>query len=536
MSNNKSFVKGAFVLVIANFIVKSIGVIYKIPLGNLISGDGMAYFSAAFDIYLLLLAFSTSGLPVAVSKMVSESLALKRYSEVNKILKVSLITFVGIGLIGSLLMYCGAGFFAEMVGMPLAKISIQCLAPAVFSFSIVAIFRGYFQGMQNMNPTALTQVLEALTKLIIGIGLTKLLLWDGFSSEYLSAGAITGTTVSTFVAMFLLIMIYFSKINKKRVKKFEKLGGTCRSSKEIVSDLIKIVIPITIGSLVINLTGFLDLLLIMNRLTAVGMPVVEAEFAYGSYKGYAYTIYNLPPSIIASINVTLIPVISSAYALKDYEKLQFIINKAMKIISIFVLPCAVGLMILPGPILKLLYTSKVSEVAIATPLLAILGFATIWTTLASLTTVILQATGKINLPIFAMFIGCLVEIISNFILFSFPEIGITGAPISTNLCYITIFSINLYNIKKHTKLNFNIQDIAVGPIVSAFCMGTITFITYKLLNFIPFVSGNFATIIAIIASAVSYFLFIVKLGTITKQDLELIPGGNKLSRFIKKND
>ncbi|MFI3226387.1 MAG: polysaccharide biosynthesis protein [Clostridia bacterium] len=534
MSSKNSFLKGAAVLVAANFIVKFIGVIYKIPLGNLIAGDGMAYFSAAFEIYQLLLAFSTAGLPVAVSKMVSESYALGRYSEVNKIFKVALATFVGVGLFGSFIMYCGAGFFSELIEMPMAKLSIQVLSPAVFFFSIVAIYRGYFQGMQNMNPTALTQILEAVFKLFIGIGLTIVVINLGFSSEVQSATAIFGTTFSTIIAATLLILIYRSKLNREKVINNELLGGEIRTSKRIVSDLIKIVIPVTIGSLVVNLTGFLDLFLIMNRLVASGVSEQVAEFAYGSYKGYAYTLFNLPPSIIASVNVTLIPIISAAFAVGDREKLQYIINKALKVIIIFTLPCAVGLMSIPGPILTMLYPTKPDEVAIATPLLLLLGLATLWTTLSSLTTVMLQAAGKINLPIISIIVGGVIKLISNYILIGNPNIGIIGATISTNLCYFVMLIINMHNIKKYTQTKISLVDSFARPILSAVLMGVATITSFKLLNNVLSLSNSVSTVITIGVAAVVYLFLIIFTGAITKEDLNLIPGGSKLSRLIRR--
>ena len=532
MSNKNSFIKGAVILVAANFIVKFIGVIYKIPLGNLIGGEGMAYFGASFEIYQMLLAFSTAGLPVAVSKMVSESYALERYSEVNKIFKVSMLTFVGVGILGSVLMFYGAGFFARITELPLAEMSIKALAPAVFFFSIVAIFRGYFQGMQNMNPTALTQIVEAVCKLVIGIGLTVIMLNLGYDSEYLSASAILGTTISTVIAALLLVLIYNSKLNRKKVSVLNRKGGDVRTSKRIVYDLIRIVIPVTLGSLVVNLTGFLDLFLIMNRLGDAGISDSMANFMYGSYKGYAYTLFNLAPSIIASVNVTLIPIISSAFALNDKEKMQGIINKAMKIIVIFALPCAVGLTVLPQPILMLLYPTKPEEVAIATPLLMGLGIATLWTTLASLTTAMLQASGKVNLPIVSIAIGGTIKIVANYILIGIPNIGIFGAVISTNLCYLVIMILNISNIKKYTQTKISFKSTFAKPVFASILMGIATILSHNLLSAI--LPTSVATIFSIIIAGIVYLVLIISIGAITESDLSLIPGGSKLSRLIKK--
>lgn len=534
MTKKNSFFKGAVLLVAANFIVKFIGLIYKIPIGNLLGGEGMGYFGAAFEVYQMLLAFSTAGLPIAVSKMVSESYALERYKEVNKIFKVSMISFIGIGFIGFLLMFFGASTFANMTEMPLAKYSIMALSPAVFFFSIIAILRGYFQGLQNMIPTAITQILEALTKLIVGIGLTILLLNLNFATEYLSAAAIMGTTISTVVAATLLIVIYNKKSNRNFVISLNEKGGQCRSFDKICKELIKIAVPVTIGSFVVNLTGFLDLFLIMNRLIASGVSDETAQFMYGSYKGYTHTLYNLPISIIASINVTLIPIMSSAYALKDHEKLASITNKAFKVITIFALPCAIGFIVLPNEILTLLYPSKLEEVAIAGPLLRGLGVATIWTSLASLATPMLQAVGKVNLPILSILIGGVVKLIANYILIGIPSIGINGAVIATNLCYFTIMVINMYNLVRHTSIKINVREMVIRPVISALCMGVVAFFVNILLSSV--LKSSIATILTIGISGVSYFVFILVFGAINKSDLALIPFGSKLSKLVRRND
>ncbi|MFI3115653.1 MAG: polysaccharide biosynthesis protein [Clostridia bacterium] len=521
-----SFLKGAVILVIANFIVKFIGVIYKIPLGNLLSGDGMAYFTAAFDIYLLLLAFSTAGLPVAVSKMVSESYALRRFSEMEKIFNIALISFVSFGFLGSLLMFFGADAFANFIEIPLSALSIKALSPSVFFFSIIAIYRGYFQGMNNMNPTALTQILEGFSKFFIGIGITIVLVNLGYDAEILSAGAILGTTFSTLVAVILLILIYNSKTNRQKVLRNKNSNTTCRSSKQIFKDLIKIVVPITIGSLIVNLTGFLDLFLIMNRMIASGVSEQLAEFSYGSYKGYAYTIFNLPPSIITSVNISLIPLISGAYALGDFASLEKTINKSLKVIVLFTFPCAIGLMAIPGPILSMLYPSRPDEVAIATPLLAVLGFTVILTTLSSFTTIILQSTGKINLPIYSMLIGSVVKLILNYILIAIPTIAILGAPISTTICYLIILSINSYYIKKYTNCKIYLKESLMRPMIASLIMGVITILSYKLLILVPFLGASVSTFLTICISAVSYFFVSIQIKALTRADIDLVTKRN----------
>lgn len=534
MSNNNSFVKGAVVLVAANFIVKLIGLIYKIPLTNLIGAYGMNFFNSAYEVYLMLIAFSTAGLPIAVSKMVSESHALGRYSEINKIIKAALISFGTIGLLSTFLMFFGAQGFADMINSPLTVYSIAALAPAVVFFSVVAILRGYFQGLQNMKPTAITQVCEALTKVSVGILLAVITLNLGLGVEIVSAAAIFGIVISVLVACVMLICIYNSKTNKEKIAQFKALGGQERDNKKIIKDLIIIAIPVTLGAFVVNLTGFLDLFLIKNRLADIGYTIIEADTLYGAYRSYAHTVYNLPISIMATVNVTIVPVIASAFALKDFARLEEIINKAIKVIIILALPCAVGLFVLPGQILSLLFPSQPQDIIMATPLLRMLSTAVVFTGLSSMLTSILQATGKVNLPIVSVFFGGLVKLTFNYILIGNPNIGINGGPISTNLCYITILTMNLFFIKKHTNAKIAFKTSVVKPVISALLMGVIAYLSYDILN--KFAPNSISLVVTIVLSGLSYCVLILVTGAIDDTDFDFIPGGNKLKKLMKKHD
>ncbi len=529
-SKGRPLLQGAFLLMASNIVVKLIGVIYKIPLTNLIGGYGMGFFNSAYEVHLLLLAFSTAGLPVAVSKMVSESLALGRRTEAHKILRVTLVAFTALGLAGALAMLLGANAFSGLIGSPLTRYSIVALAPATLFFSVTAVFRGYYQGFQNMMPTAFSQVAEALVKLAAGLGLAGFLLSAGFGAEYVAAGAIAGTTLSTLLAAVLVAGCFLLPSYRSQYGKAAQQGGECRSSAAILGHIFTIVLPISVGALVVNLTGFLDLFLIMNRLNTLGASQMQAVTSYGAYKSCAQTLFNLPPSIIASINISVVPAVAAVYARKNNVRLAGIVSTAVRVTLLLAIPCAIGLMVLAQPILAMLFPVRPQEVALAAPLLQVLGPASLLVCLASLSTAILQAVGKAVLPVLSLLAGGLVKLAANYLLIGNPRLGILGAPIATNLCYLAILLINLGHLRR---CGIRLLSLAVTlrPLLAGLLMGAFAQLANSLLGR-WLGSQALGTLAAVGLSAVAYMGLLVLVGGVRRSDLGVLPGGHRLADWL----
>ena len=529
--------KGAFLLLVANFFVKIIGILYKVPLTNMVGTYCMGFFNQAFEVQQVFLAFSTAGLPVALSKMVSESNSLGRFRETRKIFRVVLTTFAIVGLVGSLLMFFGSSFFAVIIETPLAKYSLMALAPAMFFLSITAAIRGFFQGHNRMEPTAVTQVIEAVVKVALGIGLAYLFMQNGLGAEYVSAGAILGTTFSTLTATLLMasLFIFFAK----RLEPYKtvhatgvEIDDTCRTTGQILKYAIGIIVPITIGSVVVNLTSFLDLFLIMRRLGDIGLSSETATSIYGAYKSCAQTLFNLPPSIITSVNLSFIPAASAAFIRRDRKNLNRICSKAVKLVMIFAVPCSIGLMVFAKPILTLFYPSIPNDVALATPLLRILGFASLWVSISSILTALLQAVGKMKLPLVSMAAGGAVKLVINYILVGIPAIGITGAPVGTALCYVVMAAMNIWFLRKYSGVQPNLLRSIIKPLMAAVAMGGAGYLLYWLLE--KAVGTNVSIIISLIFCVCIYFVVLLLIGGITPSDVAGLPGGKKLSTIVAK--
>ncbi len=564
--NSHSFIKGALILGIANFIVKLIGAGFKIPLIGLIGDEGSGYFNVAYQIYTFMFIVATAGFPVAISKMVSESMARDNETEARKIFKVAFGFLFVIGLIGTLIMLVFADKLAVLVGIPGASMGISVIAPAVFFVAMSSAYRGYFQGRQNMYPTAFSEVVESSGKLIIGLVCAALFMGmtvDGSIGKavdfavkkisdqhtqtiFASTGAIFGVTAGTFLACILLTIIYLVSKKKK-----ENKNELVRGNGEILKTLIKIAIPITIGASVSSLTTLIDMGTISRRLivrpevferyafmfsqgTEFFSKAIEAGWdnatiltqkattLYGMYTGKALTMFNLPLTLIVALGTSVVPAISAAVARKNNSEAKTITESTLRIAMLFSAPCAFGMAVLSREILDLLFSTYN-----AYTVLSILSFAIIPVGIVQVTNSILQAYGKVSVPVIHMIIGGLVKVLVNY--FCIPYLGIDGAPVGTGVCYLIIAVLNIRAIIKASGVKINWNDFLIKPILAALIMGAAGFV---LSTFIPI--GKVTCIIEIGICGVVYLISIVLVKALKKEDVLNLPKGEKIAGILEK--
>ncbi|MGI6030422.1 MAG: putative polysaccharide biosynthesis protein [Eubacteriales bacterium] len=529
----KTFMQGALILICGNLLVKLIGAIYSVPLLNIIGETGYAYYQAAYQIYALLFVISTAGLPVAISKMVSASCALGKYTEVRRIFSVALSMFMVVGLSGFLFMYFTSDWIASRTNLDQAAYSVRALAPAVFFVAIMATYRGFFQGLQNMLPTALSEITEALCKLCIGLGCAGLLIQMSMPSHIVAAGAITGVTVGTFMSALVLTIIFIRSPERRAVYRAQDTSKErCRAPGEILKQLILYAVPITIGAAVMSLTNLIDLGMVVNRLIDVGFTKEEATFMYGAYGGMAQKLFNLPASLIFTIGTSAIPVISAAFATRDHKLTKSTIESALRICAMLAIPAGMGLAVLSEPILSLLFFSKPDGVAVAAPLLSRLGLATTFVCLVSLTNAMLQAVGLVNVPVFTMICGGVVKFIGDYAFIAIPSINIAGAPMATNLCYATIMVLNLYFIAKRIGVMPNLVSVFVKPLIAAVCMAVVAVSSFWLFSGI--VGEKIGVLAAIGVAGLTYLGVLAVIRGFLRQDVKLLPKGDKIAAFLEK--
>lgn len=532
-SKKQTFLAGTAILAAAVAAVKLIGFFYKIPLNNILGAEGKTYFNTAYEIYNVLLTVSTAGLPLAISKLTSEAHAQGRENEKRKIFRTAIWLFFGLGLAGALLMFFGAGALANFQNNEAAYWPIRALAPAVFCVCLLACMRGYTQGQGNMKPTAISQVLEALCKLGIGLPLAWYLLNTlGMGLEFGAAGAILGVTIGTVASMLFLIAYLATHPNRA-----ESLD-TPRSSGALMKRILAIGVPITLSNSAMSIITLVDTKVILGQLQhALGMTEDAASILKGQYS-YAMDMPNMVASFVYPVTMSLIPFAAAALARKDHTGAGRIISSAFRLIAILALPAGIGLSVLSTPIMRLVLPAQPEDALAAGPHLQLLGIACIFICIMILTNAILQTYGKEKLPILTVIIGGVVKVVMNYILVGNPDINIHGAPVSTLCCYIVIAGLNLFFVWKYSPEKPRYFQIFAKPVVASVLMGAAAWAGYGFLDRAlesggtSYVGNAVATLGGILAGVVVYFVLVIALRILRAEDLRGVPHGEKLVRLL----
>ena len=535
MSKNEkrpSFLGGAAVLAAAVAIVKLIGAVYKIPLGNIIGDEGKAHFTVAYNIYNLLLTISTAGLPLAISKLTSEAHALGRENEKRKLFRTAIWLFFGLGTVFSLVMFFGSAQLASFMNDPLAFWSIRALAPAVFCVCLLACMRGYTQGQGNMTPTAVSQILEALCKLGFGLSLAWYFLQLGRGVELAAAGAILGVTIGTVMSMLFLIFYLLTPRDRTQSLDVPDSSGT------LMKKVLLIGVPITLSNSAMSIITLIDSKIVLGRLESISSLLPETPTAlYGQYT-FGMDLINLPPSFVYPVTMSLIPFAAAAMARKDNAGANRIISSAFRLIAILAIPAGVGLSVLSGPILRMLYPAQPEAAAAAGPHLQVLGIACIFICLMTLTNAILQSYGHERIPICTMIAGGITKIVMNYVLVGNPDINIHGAPISTLCCYLVICGLNLFFVWKYSPEKPKYLQLFTKPVVASVLMGLMAWAGYGLTLRVltggeyAYGASALATMIGIGAGVVVYGVLVIALGILRAEDLQSVPKGQKLIKLL----
>ncbi|MBR2296198.1 MAG: oligosaccharide flippase family protein, partial [Clostridia bacterium] len=330
------------VLTIANFLVKAVGLISKIALNRVVGSIGAGYYSSAYEIYAYLYVISTAGLPVALSIMISKSRSKGRLLETKKIFNIAIILFLIIGFLFSALMIALSPQLAEFIGARETALCIVTIAPTMLFICLSSCMRGYFQGFQLMAPTAISQFIEAICKVGIGVSLAVWAKSQGYSDSVVSAYTILGVTIGVFLGMiFLYVRKLFFK-DELQINIDERVTDV-KPTSTLLKEMLLIAIPITLSSSVLSLTTILDTIMVQNRLLEFGMNETTVKIFYGDYTSLVISLFNLPTIILYPIANALVPIISSAHERKDIKYEQKIRAFSLKLIVLIALPCAMGL-------------------------------------------------------------------------------------------------------------------------------------------------------------------------------------------------
>jgi len=523
-----SFLKGAAILGIAGMIVKVMGAFFRIPLGWIIESEGLGYYQVGYPIYTFLLAFSAAGFPTAISKLVSEKKAKDNHKGAYQVFKVSFILLLIIGSVSSIGLALGARYFVDrIIESPNAYYAVLALAPALFFVSLLAAYRGYFQGMQNMIPSAISQIVEQFGRVIIGLGLAVVLMKRGV--EQAAAGASLGATIGGISGLLVMLWIFYTHRRKQlQTPEITNLGEE-DTFGGVVRDLFRISIPITVGASVLPLISMVDSLIVLRRLQQIGFTYEAANKLFGQLTGMAVTLINLPQVLTVALAASIVPVIAESVTRGEMDNVQKDTQSAFRISLLIGLPAAVGLAVLSGPIMQLLYPKEPASVG---EILLYLSIAVLFLTQVQTLTGILQGLGKPVIPVRNLMIGAGVKLITTYILTGIPALNVKGAALGTVSAYLVASVLNFIAVKKYTETEFDLYNVFIKPVISALTMGIVVKLGYMLLT--PIAGSRLSTVISIVIGAGVYGLMLLITKTLTKEDFELLPGGNRLAKILNK--
>lgn len=534
---SSKLVKGAAIIGMAGVVVKVLGAFFRIPLANWIGDTGMSYYGFAYSIYGALLVLATAGLPVAISRLVSENIAKKQYKNAHKVFHVSFKLMLVIGLVSFLICFFGAEFLAGAFKNPQAALAVKAISPALLFVPLFSAFRGYFQGRQNMNPTAISEVTEQLIRVIVGLTLAWILLHGAFKEPEVqaAAGASFGASAGSIAGLAIISLIYL--LNRRVIhRKIDLNSDAVEDTRTIVKKIVLIAVPIIIGAEVMPIMNLLDTAIIMRRLQETGWTLKEAQSQYGLISGFCSPLIAFPQIFTQAVSVSLVPAIAGLVALGRKDELQKNVKLAYRTTMIMAFPCALGMFALSEQILLLLFSAQPESAKEAAPILMIMSISVIFLALVQTSTGILQAVGRQTLPVKHLLLGCVAKGILTYVLVGITAVNVKGAAIGTMVAYIIAMILNNRSVYVHTGCRQDIPMAFIRPGLAAAIMAAVAYGAYMGLFAITG-SNGISTLLAICVGAGVYAVLIFVFKAITIEELRSFPGGNRLAkiagRFVK---
>lgn len=559
-NKKQTFMAGVMTIMFAQIIIKVLGLIYRLVITNVpyFGDEGNGLYGAGFQIYMLLLSIATTGIPGAIAKLVSERIAVGKYKEAHTIFKIAFALFAVIGLIGTMLLYCGARIIAtNLIGNPAVEGVLKALAPSIVFVAVSAVIRGYFNGMYNMKATSNSQMLEQLFKSLLTIGFVMGIyyLFVAGPSAIASTFNITEDTVTEVMAIvanlastvaaaigFLYLYIFYNARKKEIWKNINESKEFYRpqSIKKTVKLILALSIPMSLASIVSAINRNVDTLTVINLLKdmlvthgkmAYDLVVDEATRLYGILSGKVDMLIGLPLSLNIAFATALVPAVSEAIAKKDMKTATRRISFSLRTSMLIALPCSIGMCVLAGPILELLFPNQIA--AEAPLLLQISAFTIIFSVLNQTINGALQGLGHIFIPAISLGIGALTKLILNLVLIPIPEIGINGAAIGSVCCHIVATIIGYTILKKNIKLETDFNQFVLKPVIATgiMALGAVGS-QYLFSQFID--SSRVVTLLAIAVAVIAYFFAVILLKIFAREDYHMLPFGDKLYKILEK--
>ncbi len=531
MYRGSSFVKGALILGTAGLLSRFLGAGLRVFLAAIMGDEGIGLYQMAYPIYTTLLAISTAGIPIAVSKLVAENIAEKDYNGAYRVFRTSFLILTFLGAVFSLLMYLGANFFVENIAKdPRAYYSLVSISPAIFLVAIMSALRGFFQGQQNMMPTALSQLVEQVSR--IGVVVFLVLMLIPVSLEFAAAGAAFGAVAGALMGLLVLVFIYLRYRGDFRLKMMEQPVDRSFSFLQVIYRILALSLPITLGSLVIPLINLLDLSVVPLRLAAAGFSTEHATALYGQLTGMANSVIQFPIILVIALAMSLVPAISEAHTLQNSTLIRSRTEIALRVTLLFSIPASAGLFVLAEPTTVVLF----DNLSAAYPL-SILSFGIIFLALYTSTSGILQGMGRPMDPVKNMLLGAAVKLLLSWFLTAEPQINIGGAAFSTVAGFMVASLLNVRRVSVLTRCRLQFGEMFLKPLGASILMAAAAMLIYRMLfalvvvQFSERMAQGVALFSSIALSAAVYVLVLFLIGGVRREDLQAIP---RLGPFLIK--
>lgn len=527
----ESFMQGVMALMVSQVLIKLLGLVYKWYLTNRegFGDEGNAIYSAGFSIYALLLTISSTGVPNAVARLVSQHIAKEDYRGAHRVFKIAFVTFAMIGLGGTLLLFFGAHYIANSwLAIPEAELTLVALSPAIFFVAIISVFRGYFNGRENMKATANSQTAEQLFKTIFTVLVVEIVaICSGVDTKLMAAGANLATTLATVGSFFYLYLFYKTRredLAKEIVS--SKSYGT-KSIWKTVKNILSVSIPMSLSSILTSINRNIDSTTVKRGLqTFLSEP--EALKQYGILSGKVDTLVSLPLSFNIAFATALVPAITTAKTKGDMGTATKRVSFSLLVTMLIGLPCMVGMILFAQQILELLFPNATDGAFI----FQVSAITIIFTVLEQTVNGALQGLGKIMTPAIALLIGVALKFILNLVLVPIPTIGAAGAAFATVVCHAIAFFIGFNVLRANMKLDLKFSKFVIKPVLATTMMGICSYAIYVILSGI--IAGKLATIMAMIVAVAIYVLAVFVLKIFTKEEILMIPYGQKLYKILEK--
>ena len=518
-----SFVFGALLLGISGVLCKILGALYKIPLTNILGTQGMGIYYLIFPIYSFLLSIASYSLTIVISKKISQAFSSKNYFEINKVFKCGLILLVFLGLVLGLFVCFFSRIIARLQGVENAYVCYLVIAPAIIAVCIQSVFKGFFQGLQNMVPTALSQIIEQIVKLSLGFTFAFLLFKKGV--VYGAFGALVGLSLSEIITcLFFVIYYIIFKAKNKFLFKFSKTKYNLFKEMWVI---FKESLPFMLSSVILPMSLVIDSFLIINTLKYLGFEKGFATSLLGVNSGIINTLVGLPTAVCGAFCVVIIPYITFALSKKDYTNISNKIEISVKITFFLCLPCVLFFGIFSKEILSVLYSYSFAgeySLNLASTLLTVSCINVLYLSFLQITTSVLQALNRSYLPVLSLSIALIFKVILEVLLISNPYINIVGAVISNSVCYFFSSVVNLIFIKKEIPLNFSFYRLIICPLISSLFS---YFSAEVLLNLIFKSFSALNILISFLFAGLFYVILIFVLKGLSGKEIKAIFNRNK---------